>query len=178
MSIRRSAWAIYDIFECRDQGQVFVGVVSDTLWKAFCKEFGLEALGQDESLVTNSDRVTNKERILDVIVPLFQGLTVDEASNRLEHAGIPFAPINRPADLFDDPHLSVAGGLVEVTLRGGKNDGRTVHLPALPLEMAGEKLGVWRDLPEQGRDTVAVLREAKYCDAEIEALLEQGTVAN
>ncbi|MEM1411797.1 MAG: CoA transferase, partial [Pseudomonadota bacterium] len=110
MSVRRSAWSVYDIFECAEGGRVFVGVVSDGLWQRFCAEFELRDFAADESLALNNDRVEQRERILATVVPLFQGLSLAEACERLERAGIPFAPINRPTDLFEDPHLAAAGG--------------------------------------------------------------------
>ncbi len=176
MSVRRSAWAIYDIFQCRNEGQVFIGVVSDSLWQAFCAEFGLTELGRDISLASNNDRVKHKERILAEITPMFAAMDKVELLDRLEKAGIPFAPINRPSDLFDDPHLNANGGLVEVTLRGGEQEGRKVRLPALPLEMNGEKFGLRHDLSAEGEDTGFVLAELGYSPEQIANLLSKGQV--
>lgn len=177
MSVRRSAWSVYDIFECADGDRIFVGVVSDTLWQAFCREFALDTLADDPALKRNNDRIRNAQRILDVVVPLFQGMTQEEAVRRLERAGIPFAPINRPADLLDDPHLIASGGLVEVTLRGGPADGRKIRVPALPLQMDGMKFGVRQDLPGEGEDTLTVLGEAGYSEEQVRELLRQGVVS-
>jgi crotonobetainyl-CoA:carnitine CoA-transferase CaiB-like acyl-CoA transferase len=176
MSVRRSAWAIYDIFQCKNNGQVFVGVVSDSLWQAFCEEFGLDELGKDSSLASNNDRVIHKERILAVVTPLFEAMEKNELVQRLERAGIPFAPINRPSDLFDDPHLTANGGLVEVTLRGGENEGRKVKLPALPLEMNGHKFAVRHDLAAEGEDTASVLAEIGYSAEQIAELIADGQI--
>ena len=176
MSVRRSAWAIYDIFQCKNDDQVFIGVVSDSLWQAFCAEFGLVELGKDSSLASNNDRVKHKERILAVVTPLFEAMEKTELVHRLERAGIPFAPINRPADLFDDPHLVANGGLVEVTLRGGENEGRKVKLPALPLEMNGHKFGVRQDLAAEGEDTASVLAEIGYSAEQIAELIADGQI--
>lgn len=176
MSVRRSAWAIYDIFQCRDDAQVFIGVVSDTLWQAFCAEFGLDELGQDASLDGNNERVKHKDRILSIITPMFSEMDQQDLVRRLEHAGIPFAPINRPTDLFDDPHLNANGGLVEVTLRGGPGDGRKVRLPALPLEMGGHKFGLRKDLAAEGEDTASALAEVGYSAEQIASLIAQGQV--
>ncbi|MCR9193253.1 MAG: CoA transferase, partial [Hyphomonas sp.] len=41
MPARISAWAVYDVFDVKDDEKVFVGVVSDTQWRAFCKAFSL-----------------------------------------------------------------------------------------------------------------------------------------
>src|SRR5204863_7391101 len=59
MSVKRPAWGIYDIFATKD-GQLFVGVVTDTQWEIFCREFNEPALAADARLKTNGMRV--KER--------------------------------------------------------------------------------------------------------------------
>lgn len=153
MPARISAWAIYDIFETADGASVFVGVVSDAQWKAFCKGFGL-ALGDDASLDLNNARVLARDRILPEVRALFKSFAKDELMAKLEVVGLPFAPVSRPEDLFDDPHLR-SGGLVPVTLA----DGRETFLPGLPLEMGGQRLGVTRDPPAPGADTEAVMAE-------------------
>ncbi len=176
MSVRRSAWSVYDIFDCAGGERVFIGVVSDGLWQRFCSEFELGSLGSDPALAENNQRVAERERILAVIQPLFRSMSLAEACERLEKAGIPFAPINRPTDLFDDPHLNAGGGLLPVTMHRGARQGQAVKLPALPVELSGARPGLRRDLPAPGGDTRAVLAEAGYSAAEIERLFREGAV--
>ncbi|MEJ2534855.1 MAG: CaiB/BaiF CoA-transferase family protein [Gammaproteobacteria bacterium] len=175
MSVRRSAWSVYDIFECAD-GQVFIGVVSDGLWQKFCAEFGLDDFAADPALASNNERVEQRERILARVEPMLAAMPQAEAVERLERAGIPFAPIAKPADLFDDPHLNAGGGLLPVSMPRGPHTGAAVKLPALPLEMGGARCGLYRDLPAPGADSTAVLREAGYGDAEIDKLLKEGLI--
>lgn len=177
MSVRRSAWSIYDIFECAEGERVFVGVVSDGLWQRFCTEFDLDELGADPALAANNDRVAQRERILAVIEPMFRAMSAADVSRRLERAGIPFAPINRPTDLFEDPHLNSGAGLLPVTMTRGVRAGEAVKLPALPVEMQGQRPGLRRDLPAPGADTREVLAAAGYSEAAIEQLLRDGAVA-
>lgn len=176
MSVRRSAWSVYDIFECAGGDRVFVGVVSDGLWQRFCAEFNFERLGADPTLASNSQRVAERERILAVIEPLFRSLSLAEATERLERAGIPFAPINRPTDLFDDPHLNSGEGLLPITMQRGAHQGKSIKLPALPVELSGERPGLRHDLPAPGADTRAVLGDAGFSEAEIDALFGLGAV--
>ena len=61
MPVRISAWAIYDVFETSDGEQVFVGVVSDSLWEKFCAAFELRELGADPGYRTNAQRVLARE---------------------------------------------------------------------------------------------------------------------
>jgi len=172
MSVRRSAWSVYDIFHSAEGTRVFIGVVSDTLWQAFCREFSLEAFAQDPTLERNNDRVAQRDRILPVLEQLFASLPIDALCERLERAGVPFAPINKPADLFGDPHLNSGGGLVPITLA----DGQSTKLPALPVELGGQRMALRHDLPAAGQDSEAVLRAAGYDAEHIAQLRAQGII--
>ncbi len=170
MPVRISAWAIYDVFETADDQQVFVGVVSDSLWQRFCEAFELDHLANDPQLATNAARVAAREQLLPEVRDLFRRFGRDELIERLERTGLPFAPIGRPEDLFEDPHLIQGGGLAEVTLP----DGRSTRLPLLPLEMAGARPSAGGQLPRVGEHTRAVLSSLGYGEAEIADLLERG----
>lgn len=144
MPVRISAWAIYDVFETKHDGeQLFVGVVSDGQWQTFCADFGLDDLAARTEWATNNQRVLARDEILPRVQALFRGVPRDELVAKLESSGLPFAPIVRPDELTDDAHLNAAGGMVELTMP----DGSTARLPALPLEIDGERPGLWRDLP-------------------------------
>ena len=167
MPVRISAWAIYDVFETKNEGeQLFVGVVSDGQWTAFCKAFGLDELGSNPAYAANNDRVRARDVILPQIKALFAGMTRDELVARLETIGMPFAPIARPEDLFDDPHLA-AGGLMDVTIPGKE----ATRLPGLPIEVDGDRMPLRHDIPQAGADGAAILREVGYSDAEIASLV-------
>jgi crotonobetainyl-CoA:carnitine CoA-transferase CaiB-like acyl-CoA transferase len=173
MSVRTSAWSIYDIFNSKDEQQVFVAVVSDTQWRQFCDHFGLAEFSEDEALATNAARVNQRERIIPAVQELFSTLTKSELMTKLEACGLPYAGVGTPADLFDDPHLLESGGLLDVTIPGGE----ATRLPALPIQMDGQRFGVTRDVPEQGQDISEVLHEAGYSSDEIDDLIEQGVIS-
>jgi crotonobetainyl-CoA:carnitine CoA-transferase CaiB-like acyl-CoA transferase len=137
MSVRTPAWPVYDIFDTEDGGQVFVGVVTDTQWPAFCGAFGLEDLAADPTLATKQQRVGQRSRTLPRIAAAVRGWSKADLMAKCEALGLPFAPIGRPADLFDDPHLNGSGGLVPLTLP----DGRALSLPALPVSLDGARPG-------------------------------------
>ena len=173
MSIRTSAWSIYDIFESEDEQQVFVAVVSDTQWRQFCQHFALDEFAADTTLAKNADRVSQRDRIIPAVQQVFSRLDKAELMEKIEACGLPYAGVGRPADLFDDPHLMASGGLLDVTIPGGE----ATRLPALPLQMNGQRFGVKRDVPLQGQDIVEVLREAGYSSDEIDGLIVRNIVA-
>ncbi len=170
MPARVSAWAIYDVFETRDE-PVFIGVVTDALWKKFCHLFTLDTLWADESLRENNARVKARDRIMPVIRDLIAGMTRAEVIARLEGTGLPFAPIGRPEDLFEDRHLR-AGGLEPVTLDNGVD----TQLPVVPLEMNGARLARAQQLPVAGADARAVLAGLGYDEDRVTRLLAEGAV--
>ena len=156
MPVRVSAWAIYDVFDTKMEGeQLFVGVVSDGQWVTFCQAFGLDALGANPDYAVNNQRVLAREVILPQVRALFGAMERAELVATLERIGLPFAPITRPDELFDDPHLN-AGGLVDVTLA----DGTATKLPTLPLELDGERMQAGRDIPRIGEDTDRLLERS------------------
>lgn len=172
MPVRVSAWAIYDVFDCADGRQVFLGVVSDALWDKFCKTFELKELAEDPELRTNERRVRARDRLLPRIAAVVREFTREQLIGRLEGTGIPFAPIGRPEDLFADPHLLRSGGLVAVDL---PQEG-TAHLPILPIELDGRRTSGESSLPRAGEHTRAVLAEAGFGQEEIELLRARGVI--
>jgi len=165
MPARISAWAIYDVFETRDD-PIFIGVVTDALWEKFCKLFGLHELWADDSLRKNNARVQQRERILPQIRTLIAAFTCDEVVARLEGSGLPFAPIGKPEDLFQDPHLLASGALEPVTL----TDHRTTQLPAVPIAFDGALVARSSTLPQPGADCESVLRSLGLSAEEISSL--------
>jgi crotonobetainyl-CoA:carnitine CoA-transferase CaiB-like acyl-CoA transferase len=153
MPVRISAWAIYDVFETADGEQVFVGVVSDSLWEKFCKAFELHELGANPDYRSNSQRVLARETLLPQVRALFKRFDKAELVARLERTGLPFAPIGKPEDMFEDPHLLASGGLAEVTLV----DGTRTRLPLLPIEVDGIRPTQGGDLPRPGEHTNELL---------------------
>ncbi len=158
MGVRRPAWPIYDIFDTADGAQVFVGVVTDTQWQVMCREFDLAELASDPALATQAQRVDARGRTLPLVAARFGAMAAPALMARCEALGLPFAPIARPVDLFDDPHLNASGGLVPLTLP----DGRTVKLPALPLALDGERLPLRRDLPAVGQHNAEIMAEVGW----------------
>ena len=156
---------------------MFVGVVSDKQWGLLCDSFGLDDLKNDPELQTNNDRVIAKERLVPLIQEVFMNYTKAELMEKLEQTGLPFAPIARPEDLFDDEHLNASEGLVPFTVVDGEFKGETVKLPALPVEMDGHRFGLHQPVPHAGEHTREVLAAAGYSEGQIEAMISAGDVS-
>jgi crotonobetainyl-CoA:carnitine CoA-transferase CaiB-like acyl-CoA transferase len=166
MPSRISAWGVYDVFTVANGEQVFLAVVSDTQWAIFCDAFGHADLKSDPRLASNNLRVQAREWLLPMLRERLAAKSAAEISAIFERSGLPYAPITRPQDLFDDPHLRATGGLTPVTLP----DGRGTTTPLLPLAMAGRRLPLRTNPPALGEHTDQLLSGLGYGAADIAAL--------
>ena len=148
MPARVSAWSVYDVFKLAD-GELFVGAVSDKQWQVLCKVLDRPDLAADPALQTNEQRVHARPALLARLAESFKHRKVDELAERLEAVKLPYAPIRRPEQLFDDPHLKASGGLVPMQTE----DGTSTEVPLLPLLMGGRRFGVRHPLPRVGEHT-------------------------
>jgi crotonobetainyl-CoA:carnitine CoA-transferase CaiB-like acyl-CoA transferase len=172
MPVRRGAWGIYDVFDTADNEQLFVAVVSDTQWGPFCDAFGFAALKSDPKLTTNPQRCAARDTLVPAVAAALGRFTKAELVAKCEKLGIPFAPIVRPVELLDDPHLNASHGLVDVA----SPDGRRVRIPGLPMSFDGERLPVRRDAPAVGAHSRELLVELGYGPADIDRLFAAGTL--
>ena len=177
MPARDSPWAVYDVFTVRDGGQIFLAAVSDPQWQTFCRILGFDDLAADPGLATNNQRVQARPTLLPLLRERLAAWTADDLAARFEAAGLPFAPIRRPEDLYDDPHLAATGGLAPIRLPDGARAGESVGTTLLPITLAGARLPVRTDPPLQGADTREVLASVGYAAAEIDRLVADHAVA-
>ena len=172
MSVKRPAWGVYDIFDTAGAGRLFVGVVTDTQWEIFCREFEIKDLEKDQRLKTNALRVKERSWLIPRINEITKQHSADELAAKLEAIGMPFAPIAKPWDLLDDPHLKASGGLLET-----RYNGKRAHIPALPIELDGKRLGKRMDPPEIGQHARALLAGLGYSSAAIDKLAADRIIA-
>ncbi|TNE41826.1 MAG: CoA transferase [Alphaproteobacteria bacterium] len=155
MPERTHAWPVYDIFETKGDKKIFIAVVTDGHWNAFCKTYGLDHFLTDPRLVTATDRIEARTWTIPEVAARIIQQDADELTEKLDALGIPFARINAPEDLFNDPHVLRDGGLVTFE----NADGKTYRAPTLPLELDGAGLGEGLHVPALGADTDDILRE-------------------
>jgi crotonobetainyl-CoA:carnitine CoA-transferase CaiB-like acyl-CoA transferase len=172
MPARVSTWGIYDIFKTRQDGEIFIGITSDKQWKAFGEAFGRPDLANDPRVQTNNDRILQRDWLIPELKKVFGSKSKEEIIRICEKAGIPFAPIAHPEDLFEDPQLNEGGGLVEVPLPQG---GRT-KLPRIPVRVGSHEFGLRSNAPKVGEGGRDLLKSVGISDQEIEELKKEGVL--
>jgi crotonobetainyl-CoA:carnitine CoA-transferase CaiB-like acyl-CoA transferase len=169
---RISAWAVYDVFTVKDGEQIFLAAVTDTQWKIFCEALGFADLFADARLKTNNDRVHAREWLIPQLRERLANHSAAELRDIFERNGLPFAPITKPEQLFEDPHLNATGGLAPLTLP----DGRETKVPLFPFTLDGERLPVRLQPPRLGEHTHELLRAAGYSDEQLDDLRARGII--
>ena len=169
----RMGWGVYQLFTASDGEQVFIGITSNAHWERFCKEFGLSDLLADERLGDNTKRVAERQWLNERIAEEMRRYPSAEISERLERARIPFAPLRRPDQLVDDPHLNASGQFLDTPLPGRP----PAKLPKMPVKSTAFEFALRRPAPQLGQHTREVLAEFGLTTAEIDALASRRVIA-
>ena len=177
MPARDNPWAVYDVFTVKDGEQIFLAAVSDAQFATFCDVLGFADLKADPTLATNNDRVRVRPALLATLRERLAQRSAAELAALFEAAGLPFAPIRRPEDLYEDPHLIATGGLADVVLPDGEKAGERVKTTLFPITLAGERLPVREDPPRFGAHTDELLDGLGYGRDEIASFRAEGIVA-
>ncbi len=172
MPERGRTWSIYDLFATADNEQVFIGVTSDRHWKRMCETFEFADWAENEQLATNQARIEAREWFLPELQKRIGALNKNEVMALAEKAGIPFAPVNRPQDLFDDPHMNQSGSFVNTKTPKGAS----VKLPKIPLRLDGAAFDLRRHPPGIGEGSREIYRRCGYTDKDIHELIADGII--
>ncbi len=176
MPERISPWGLYDVFTVKNDEQIFLATVSDAQWLTFCDAFGFVDLKAAPHLATNNDRVRMRPTMLPELRARLASYTVAEIASIFESIGLPFAPITRPEELFDDEHLIASGGLADIVLPDGHRAGQTTKTALFPFTMNGQRLGIRLNPPTKGQHTDAILSELGLDAAAISRLKFQKAI--
>jgi crotonobetainyl-CoA:carnitine CoA-transferase CaiB-like acyl-CoA transferase len=169
---RKRSWAVYQPFASQEGELVFVGITSDKHWRRFCEVFKRPDLLADASLATNDQRYEEFERLTADLIAMFAQMPKAEILQKCEQAEIPFAPVNRPEDLFEDEHLNATGSLLDIEIAPDV----MCKLPRLPISVGEQDYGLHRQPPRIGEHTHEILRAAGYTGEQIAAWVDAKVV--
>ena len=173
MPAREGAWGIYETFKASDGEMIFVGLTSDNHWRRFCHHFDRSDMLDNPKYSNNQLRVKERPVIRAMVAECVGTLTMPELTKLFDEIGIPFAPVAKPGDLFEDPHLNAGGRMLDVAFK----DGVRAKIPRLPLEVGAHDFGLRRQAPTIGQHSLEILEEAGLSKAEVDALRGRGVVS-
>jgi crotonobetainyl-CoA:carnitine CoA-transferase CaiB-like acyl-CoA transferase len=173
MPAREGAWGIYEPFATADGEQIFVGLTSNRQWQRFCEQFERRDLLDDPTYKTNEDRVRARATLRPIVAAIIAQHKRAELAETFDRIDIPFAPVARPGDLFDDPQLNAQDRMLDIEFGGGMH----AKLPRLPIEIGAHDFALRRQAPAIGEHTAEILAEIGFARHEIAAFATRGVIA-
>ena len=166
MPERVSAWSVYQLFNTKEGEKIFIGATSDQQWQRFCETFGFNDLLEDDRLATNNQRVEQRDWLIPELERRISAFSKSELIRMAEKANIPFSPVAKPEDLFEDPQLNEGGSLMETVLPGGIK----TKLPRIPVRLGNYDFNLRNNPPEVGEGSREVLKSIGITEKEMDEL--------
>jgi benzylsuccinate CoA-transferase BbsF subunit len=166
--------APHGVFRCAGGDRwLSIAVDSDEEWRALCGVIGEESLGADPRFATAAERKRNEDVLEARITEWTKTLSPQEATHRLQAAGVAAFPTMTNQDLAEDPHLAARGFFVDLPHR----EVGPRHHAGIPWRLSATPCSVETAAPCLGQHTERVLSEVLgYSPAEIEALRAEGAL--
>lgn len=163
--------APYQAFQTAD-GWINIGAANDANWKRMLRAIGAEHLAVDQRFADGRSRMNHREVLIKTLAPYFTNLTLAQALERMEAAGVPAGPVLDVTQMHAHPQ-TIAREMVPRVSHPVAGDMRTL---GLPVKFSATPGAVRNAAPVFGEHTREVLAEAGYSAAEIAAFLDAKAV--
>jgi crotonobetainyl-CoA:carnitine CoA-transferase CaiB-like acyl-CoA transferase len=164
--------APYQAFEASD-GWINIGGANQANWERICEVLGHPEWRADPRFASNSDRMAHLDELVQLINAVVRTRSRAEWQAAFDAAGVPAGPVHSIGEALSHPQTLARGMVVEtVHPQAGptRGVGCPIHFSATPTPAS-------TPAPLLGQHTRELLREAGYGDAQIDALIDDGVVA-
>ena len=142
MGLTHALIAPYGAYRVKGDGQILIAIQSDREWYIFCDAvLGQPELGQDPRFVNNTERVSNRDVMDEIINAVFGRYDVDEITQLLDNAQIANGRLSSVEDLSG--HALIRNQVADF-------DGVEVNLADLPVVTDGARPTVVPVLNQHG----------------------------
>jgi crotonobetainyl-CoA:carnitine CoA-transferase CaiB-like acyl-CoA transferase len=170
---RENSLANMGPYQTKDGRFLILGFLgdSDIEWVDLCQHLERPDLATDPRFSTSTNRIANRKELMAILDEVFDGRTLGEWKEALLTARGVWAPVQSPAEVYEDPQTLANGFLRHVDYPGG---GLKVPVPPILFD---EEAGDPPPAPDFGAHTEEILRDLGITDAEVARLRAAGTVA-
>jgi crotonobetainyl-CoA:carnitine CoA-transferase CaiB-like acyl-CoA transferase len=152
-------------------GYIGVMIYNDKHWRAFFQAIGDPEWSKDPMFASMRTRTQNIGKVLAQVAEVMEQRTTDEWMSLLREAQIPAMAIASLTDLLHDPHLVETGFWQERDTEEGR-----LRFPGIPTSFSATPGAIGEPGPALGADSRAILGEAGFDSATIDALIGTGAV--
>lgn len=160
-------------YRCADGQYALVAGNGDSIFKRLMSAIGRDDLAQDPALADNAGRVARVAELDAAIGEWTAQHDVNTVLAALDAAAVPGGKIYNIADIAADPHYQARGMIQRIIM----DDGDEVDIPGIVPKLSRTPGSHRRNAPALGQDTRAVMRGVGLSEAQIQALIDQGVVA-
>lgn len=161
----------YGRYRAGDGKEVMLGLQNEREWVVFCDEvLGLPSLATDPRYDGNAKRAGRRAEITALVEQALSGLTAEQASAKLDAAGIANARMRNVDEVWDHPQLKARGrwreagspaGVIPALLPPATHDGFEARMDAVPAV---------------GEHSASILAELGYGESEIAEMRAQSVI--
>ena len=161
-------------YRCADGQYALVAGNGDSIFKRLMVAIGRDDLANDPALSDNAGRVKRVAELDAAIGEWTAQRGVDDVMAALDAASVPGGKIYNVADIANDPHYQARGMIQRITM----DDGDEVDVPGIVPKLSRTPGSHRRNAPQLGQDTLTVMRDIGLTREQIDALIEQGVIAD
>jgi crotonobetainyl-CoA:carnitine CoA-transferase CaiB-like acyl-CoA transferase len=145
-----------DVYQTKDGKWIVLVLITDGIWKRFCKFIGRDDLLDDPRFHNELSRSKYHDILDPVVSEWVSSQTAEELMVTAEKIPIPYALCYKQTEVAGDPQVQALDMLVEVPSPDRKSK---VMVTGIPLRMSGTPLKIERSFPMVGEHN-----EEIYCD--------------
>lgn len=142
-------------------------------WPRLTRALNVAHLTDDPRFANNRARRENGAALVALLDGAFAARPLNEIAAALDSEEMVWAPMLTPSEAIADPQAIAAGCVVQTPT----HDGGVMNAPGGPVRFPGADEGPKGPSPRLGEHTRAVLAEAGYGEAEIDAMFASGAAA-
>ena len=162
----------YETFSTKD-GDLILAVGNDSQFSRFCKLCKLSEFALDKRYSTNTQRVINRDEVVETIAKKIKANTTQWWIAQLELISVPCGPVNTLEQVFEHPQIKHRNMVRQLP----NADGDLIDVVASPINLSNTPIQYQSASPELGQHTYQILKDVlNYDDESISSAYDQGVV--
>ena len=163
-----------DLYQTKDNRWIMLCIITNSIWRRFCKHIGREDLLQDPRLKDDWGRWKHRDVIDPIIAKWVSSKTADEVISEAVKIPIPAGHCYDQSEVASDPQVKAMGVLAQVPFPDGSAE---VNVTSPPIRMSVSPTAIYRSFPTVGQDNQDVYGTLLgYDKAKLAKLKEEGII--